>query len=385
MNKPPADEKSEPGEGDPGAPRRRTPTYMDSVRVPTPGGSPTVNASSNDDRPPPSGKSGVGSRTRIGLPPVTILPGQVRRRADTPGNTDHGGRQSGQGSPGNALAPVEPARVVSRETVMLGSAKHEQSHQNSQSLVVSTVRFEGGPSSLERVSAPVQRGRKARPTVPAAEIVATKHQVPGDRHWPLVVLGQRFPPQSASIRSLRHRLVDKGDPRVVLVTSAGRRDGKTFCAANLALALAEIRRSRVLLLETNVYHPSLASLFGVSKHSCFLEQLEEHRRDFVAPWKVVELSTHSLHMMAINSRTEKVRALEGAIFTNCLDSLRGTYDYIIVDGPSVNAGPDVSLQEDAVDGIVFVARTDRARSSSLKYALDQVSPQDVLGVVLLDI
>ena len=118
----------------------------------------------------------------------------------------------------------------------------------------------------------------------------THHTVPGGRAWPLVVLGQRFMPQAAAIRSLRHRLVEKGDPRVVLVTSAARKEGKTFCAANLALALAEIRRSRVLLLEANVYHPSLASLFGLRQVPCFLEQLEAHRRDFMAPWKVAELS-----------------------------------------------------------------------------------------------
>jgi Mrp family chromosome partitioning ATPase len=220
--------------------------------------------------------------------------------------------------------------------------------------------------------------------VPAAEVSIHRHAVPGGRAWPLVVLGQRFMPQAAAVRSLRHRLAEKGDPRVVLVTSAGRKEGKTFCAANLALALAEIRRSRVLLLEANVYHPSLAGLFGLKQVPCFLDQLEQHKRDFMSPWKVAELSTHDLHLMAIDSRTERLRALEGAIFTNSMDSLRGRYDYIIIDGPPINAGPDVSLLEDAVDGILFTARSDQARARSLKYAVEQVSPQDLLGVVLLD-
>jgi Mrp family chromosome partitioning ATPase len=249
--------------------------------------------------------------------------------------------------------------------------------------VVARARRDPGGGALDRV-APAPGGRRARPTVPPAEIVAHKHTVPSGRAWPLVVLGQRFMPQAAAIRSLRHRLAEKGDPRAVLITSAGRREGKTFCAANLALALAEIRRSRVLLLEANLYHPSLASLFGINKHACFLEQLELHKRDFTAPWKVTELSTHDLHLLAIDTRSEKVRGLEGATFTNSLDSLRGTYDYIIVDGPPVNAGPDVPLLEDAVDGIVFTARADSARARALKYAIDQVSPQDLLGVVLMD-
>ena len=56
----------------------------------------------------------------------------------------------------------------------------------------------------------------------------------------------------------------------------------------------------------------------------------------------------------------------------------------MIDAPSVSAGPDIPLLEDAVDGLVFVARADRSRAKTLRYALDQVSPQDLLGVVLLD-
>ena len=341
-------------------PPRRTPTYMESVK------SSMSTMPPDSDAAPPVSRDGtplrsVGSRTRIGLPPVTVLPGQTRASTD--------------GSSRDA------ARVVSRETVLMGAAPRPQPSGHSQALVVQARPLPG--TSIERV-VPASGGRKARPSVPAAEVAITHHTVPGGRAWPLVVLGQRFMPQAAAVRSLRHRLVEKGDPRVVLVTSAARKEGKTFTAANLALALAEIRRSRVLLLEANVYHPSLASLFGLRQVPCFLEQLEAHKRDFMAPWKVAELSTHDLHLMAIESHTERVRALEGAIFTNSMDSLRGRYDYIVIDGPSVNAGPDVALLEDAVDGIFFTARADQARAKSLKYAIEQVSPQDMLGVVLLD-
>jgi Mrp family chromosome partitioning ATPase len=397
MTKRPSDETAPAmAEGEGSQPRRRTPTYMEAVRPGTqsqvPASNPPAAAAPSSTAPSKptapeeersNPRSGVGSRTRIGLPPVTVLPGQARRRD---GKSDFDPNATVRAStPAGGTGAPEPARVVSRETIIMGAAPRPESGPSaaSQAMVVSRARVGPGAGALERV-APAPGGRRARPTVPPAEIVAHKHTVPSGRAWPLVVLGQRFLPQAAAIRSLRHRLAEKGDPRAVLVTSAGRREGKTFCAANLALALAEIRRSRVLLLEANLYHPSLASLFGINKHACFLEQLELHKRDFTAPWKVTELSTHDLHLLAIDTRSEKVRGLEGSTFTNSLDSLRGTYDYIVVDGPPVNAGPDVPLLEDAVDGILFTARADSARARSLKYALDQVSPQDLLGVVLMD-
>jgi Mrp family chromosome partitioning ATPase len=363
-------------------PRRRTPTYMEAVaqkQGAAAAAQPVEDQVDDKAAHGPPLKSGMGSRTRIGLPPVSVLPGQIRRRESTQGQND------GEAPPDRAVLAavptVDPPRVVRGETVMMG-ALPKPDPAPSQALVVSR-----GPRAEAAALVPAlppSRGRKARPTVPAAEIMAGKHTVPSERKWPLVLLNPKLLPQSASIRSLRHRLADRGEPRVIAVTSATRREGKTFTAVNLALSLAEVRRSRVLLLEANPYQPALASVFGVSKHICFFEQLEQHKKDFLMPWKVVELSTYDLHLLAVDPRSNKMRALEGGSFAHCLDSLRGAYDYIVVDAPSVSAGPDIPLLEDAVDGLVFVARADRSRAKTLRYALDQVSSQDLLGVVLLD-
>jgi Mrp family chromosome partitioning ATPase len=359
-------------------PRRRTPTYMEAVKAQA---AAAAAAKPVDEEPPPAAapKSGVGSRTRIGLPPVTVLPSQ--RRRETPQHDDGSSGDRG----GLSSVPVDPPRVLSRETVLMGAApKPEPGSDRPQSLVVSRVRVEGAALVPSLPPSPAVRGRKARPTVPAAEVTATRHTVPSERKWPLVLLNPKLLPQAAAIRSLRHRLADRGEPRVVAITSPSRREGKTFCAVNLALSLAEVRRSRVLLLEANPYQPALASIFGLTKHVCFFEQLEAHKKDFLAPWRVAELSTYDLHLLAVDPRSNKLRALEGGSFAHCLDSLRGAYDYIVIDSPSVSAGPDIPLLEDAVDGLVFVTRADRSRAKTLRYALDQVSPQDLLGVVLLD-
>jgi Mrp family chromosome partitioning ATPase len=367
---------AENSEGE-GPPRRRTPTYMEAVKASAAAAAKPVDEGSAPAAP----KSGVGSRTRIGLPPVTVLPGQRRRETPQHDSGDSSSNERG----GLSSVPVDPPRVLSRETVLMGAApKPEAGSERPQSLVVSRVRVEGAALVPALSPSPAVRGRKARPTVPAAEVTATRHTVPSERKWPLVLLNPRLLPQAAAIRSLRHRLADRGEPRVVAVTSATRREGKTFCAVNLALSLAEVRRSRVLLLEANPYQPALASIFGLHKHPCFFEQLEAHKKDFLAPWRVAELSTYDLHVLAVDPRSNKLRALEGGSFAHCLDSLRGAYDYIVIDAPSVSAGPDIPLLEDAVDGLVFVTRADRSRAKTLRYALDQVSPQDLLGVVRLD-
>jgi Mrp family chromosome partitioning ATPase len=269
-----------------------------------------------------------------------------------------------------------------RETVLLTTVK--KATPPASPAVATPTMITGRPRPPAEAAPPrPPRIKRARPGVGAAEIRSTKQTVSSPSAG-LVLLDQKLLAQGAAIRSLRHRLADRGDPHVALVSSAVPKEGKSFCAANLALALAEIRRSRVLLMEANVHGPALAEFFGLRKPSSVFAQVEAHRHDITVPWNTIELSTHDLHVLVADPADVAPRSIDGALFATCLDSLRGAYDYIIIDGPSVSAGPDVSLLEDAVDGILFTTRSGKSSAQALRHALDQISPQDLLGVVMLD-
>jgi Mrp family chromosome partitioning ATPase len=307
-------------------------------------------------------KNPAAARTQIGLPTVTVLP-------------------AGD-SAAEACDVVVAAEVLEpQEQVGEPAPRAHTSEEVPRSLMIAPAR---GPGPLQRVAQ--AGGRKGRAYVPPAEVIAGRHVVPREHDGRLVMLDRKRPGQAAAIRALRHRIAEHGDPRVILVTSAGREEGRTFCAANLALVLAEVHRSRVLLLETDVRGRSLAAAFGLHDPPCFLDQLDRHKHDLTLPWRAVELSSYDLHLMPVSPqpRPGLLRALDGQTIAACLDSLRGSYEYIVIDGPPVGDGPEVPLMEDAVDGLVFTSRAGRARARSLRHALDQVSPEDVLGITLLD-
>src|SRR4051812_33115113 len=77
--------------------------------------------------------------------------------------------------------------------------------------------------------------------------VAT-HKPPVDPDHRLILLRDPDSARAASFRVLRHRLEQRGNPRTIAVTSAEEGEGKTTCAANLAMALGECERARVLLV-----------------------------------------------------------------------------------------------------------------------------------------
>jgi len=65
--------------------------------------------------------------------------------------------------------------------------------------------------------------------------------------------------RAEQVRALRNRLVamnPDGEPKTLVVTSAVRGEGKTVAAINLAMALAELERQQVVLVDADLRRPS---------------------------------------------------------------------------------------------------------------------------------
>jgi receptor protein-tyrosine kinase len=230
-----------------------------------------------------------------------------------------------------------------------------------------------------------QDGRiPSRPSDPAPIVeVAARHAIAPGNLW-LPVAAAEVSRRAASFRVLRHRLVERGDPRVILVSSAVDGDGKTTVAVNLAAALAESGQSQVLLMDADVRRPGLAQVLGSKPPVCLLEQLAAWRDDPLARWSVVEILPSGFHVLAIDPGPSGPRALHGPTFTRAVAAQRRLYDYIVIDAPSVLTSMEVNLVEDGVDGILFVARAHETRGRVFRRAVDQVAPGKILGVVLVD-
>lgn len=185
-------------------------------------------------------------------------------------------------------------------------------------------------------------------------------------------------------RALRHRLVGAGDPKVIGVTSAHRREGKSTAAINLAASLREGARGRVLLLEANLRAPSLAQMFGFTPPACFGEQLIRHRKDPLEPWVAAE-PLSPLHVMAVNPTLKHSPLLDPIGFSIAVDRLRmAGYDYIVVDTSPVLDSADVNMIADSVDGLLLTVLAKKSDSKSIKRAMNQIGSMTFLGTILLE-
>jgi Mrp family chromosome partitioning ATPase len=198
----------------------------------------------------------------------------------------------------------------------------------------------------------------------------------------LVLLAEPDSVRARSFRLLAHRLRHGGDPRVVLVTSARPGEGKTTTAVNLALALAEDGAERVLLLEANARTPCLAELFGIDRPIGLPRQMAR-RETALLPWTAWEVAETGLSVLPADP--EDALAPSRATFRTATRDLRAAYDYVVVDAPSTLDSADAMALVSSVDAIVLAARARKTRARELERARHQLTPAQLLGVVLLDI
>ncbi|WP_437279913.1 hypothetical protein WME90_04975 [Sorangium sp. So ce375] len=234
----------------------------------------------------------------------------------------------------------------------------------------------------------------------------------------IVMLHAPYSPQADAYRTLRRKL-PTGSGITIAVTSAGPSEGKTSCAINLALALRETVRGKILLVEANIRKPGIAKALRFEPPSCFTEQLQRHVNDRFAPWVVVEQAAPApavapsddggessdrnaapmggrspdprlslqtpVHILAVDPRTERPPIFDGVAFSTAIESLkRAGYAYIIIDTPQVLGNMDMNVIGDSVDGVVLTSLVKKSTRKAIRQAIEQLRPAPILGVVLLD-
>lgn len=189
--------------------------------------------------------------------------------------------------------------------------------------------------------------------------------------------------QARSYRMLQHRLWAKNDPRVIAVSGAEPGVGKTTCAANLALALSEAALSRVLLVDANLARPGLGELFDFVPSDSFMIKLLRSE-DCSLPLPVASVAGLNLQLAALEPSVAVGKRLDRLLFSQVIESLRASYDYIVIDAASSSESADVNDIAQCCDGVVLVARSGKTRVDALQRAVAELQPANVLGTVLLD-
>ncbi|CAM4353068.1 CpsD/CapB family tyrosine-protein kinase [Erysipelothrix aquatica] len=161
-----------------------------------------------------------------------------------------------------------------------------------------------------------------------------------------------------SYKTLRSGLSFMGfqdDVKTIMITSSIPDEGKSTVAINLAKVLVDAGK-KVLLIDADLRKPALREYLRVKKTG-------NHGLSAVLAGKVQAENAIYLHttyqfdvMLAGIIPPNPSELLGGANLAPMLETLKKTYDYIIIDTPPVNVVTDASVIAPHIDGTLLVVR-----------------------------
>jgi capsular exopolysaccharide synthesis family protein len=185
----------------------------------------------------------------------------------------------------------------------------------------------------------------------------------------------------------------KDEGTVVAVTSAGRGEGKTFVACNLALARVS-QGARTLLIDADVRGGGATKFFGLQSSLPGLSDILQgdpashgEGEDGVWQRRVWVGLMNQAQLWVIPPGTTSVISARFAEFTALLQQFKSRFDLIVIDTPPMNLAADTAPIAAVADAVLVVARGSVTPRGSLKLTLDRLgrTRSFVIGAVLNDV
>ncbi len=188
-------------------------------------------------------------------------------------------------------------------------------------------------------------------------------------------------PQSQMVEPLRLlrsqlslRRVDSEKKQILVIASAGRGEGRSWLAANLATVFAQMGE-RVLLIDADLRHPRQHELFNLN-NSVGLSALLTGR----AGREIVRRIHPKLRLFVLPAGSvppNPQELLGRPVFDVVLDLFADQYDLVIMDTPATSESADAQVLAARADSAVLLVRRNHTRVDELRTAMQNLTESGV--------
>ena len=193
-------------------------------------------------------------------------------------------------------------------------------------------------------------------------------------------------PYYHSVHALNAQLtIADPPPKVILVTSALPKEGKTSLAAALAVCAAQSGIEKTILVDFDLWCPKVARHFGLKSVFGVAELIAHDGEDQQQRLEqaVIIDQTSGIDILPAGRRSDGAAMTPQRIYT-LLDKLRQRYDRIIIDSPPLLGVSDGRILSTFADATIFAIRwghTDLdAAAAGVKILRDMLA--NIFGAVL---
>lgn len=213
--------------------------------------------------------------------------------------------------------------------------------------------------------------------------------VPGPENGSRLLLKDAQSVASEAFRKLRTNITfarPDSPPRVLIFTSPAAGDGKTTSMMNLAIALVQ-QGKRVIVLDGDMRRGGLHKLLEGAQ-TPGLSEILVGQADFDSAVQSLALESFgTVDMLATGViPPNPAELLASPRFRALIETLRPSYDAILIDSPPINLVTDAAIIGRETDGAVVVARAAKTTRGELAHAIGQLRQVNVpvTGMILND-
>ncbi len=201
----------------------------------------------------------------------------------------------------------------------------------------------------------------------------------------LIAATQPFSVLSESFRGIRSQLIKRighsAERRAIAVVSAEDGDGKSFVAANMAIAFSQLGR-RTLIIDADMRAPRLGALFDIPRGPGLSAILSGR----VSPRSLAPIAELP-HLFVLGVGTlppNPLELLESPAFSAMLVELMNKFDFVIVDTPSAARGADAGVIAARCGAYLTIARKGRTRMDAINELVASLRDPsvDALGFIV---
>ena len=169
---------------------------------------------------------------------------------------------------------------------------------------------------------------------------------------------------------------------LIMVTSALAGEGKTFCAANLAMSIAMEMDHTVLLVDADVARPAIPHYLGLETGLGLLDVLLDDKLDLADV--LIKTNVEKLSILPAGSRHKRAtELLASQAMSDLLREIARRYPdrIVIFDSPPLLLTSEAHVLASQMGQIVLVVAAESTTQQSIKEALRQIEKCDIVNLI----
>ncbi|MBT1167166.1 polysaccharide biosynthesis tyrosine autokinase [Bifidobacterium simiarum] len=290
---------------------------------------------------------------------------------------------------GNDAAPQKQKSPVQLDVVKKASVPTQQSSPNvpmflAAAIVLGVVAGIGAALLKDMLNTKVDSSDDVRSITHASSLGTIAQNSSLDESRPVIV-AQPAGREAEEFRRIRTNLsfltTDENEHgRLIVITSTDPSEGKTTISSNIAVALAE-EGKRVLLIDADLRHPSVAHKLGIEGHVGLSHVLSGQAtpKDVVQKyWK------QNLHILPAGKRPANASILLNShLMTELVNQALTQYDYVLIDTAPLSVSNDATVFGRMAGGLVLVTGKGVVEKKELQNTMQSLKTAEVpiLGFV----